>query len=129
MACDPQTLLTNAECFQCYGYGSMLDAMEVVLLCAIRDGNTSMACDPQSLLSEANCLICELGPIPGAFQAVRISLLCQIAAAGGGGGGGTIQVYEARDPAPPDNVNEAALNFPLGGGTLTQWSVDLQAWV
>lgn len=46
---------------------------------------------------------------------------------GGGGGGGTIQVYEGRDPAPPDDPTKAALNYPVGGGTLTQW--DGAAWV
>ena len=86
MACDPQTLVNNARCFQCYGQGEMFDAMEVVLLCAIIDGDTSMACDPQTLLDQASCLLCTIPP--GMFPAIRVSLLCQIAASGGGGGGG-----------------------------------------
>lgn len=48
---------------------------------------------------------------------------------GGGGGGGAVQVYENRDPAPPDDTTKAALSFPTGGGTLTQWSIVDQAWV
>ncbi len=86
MACDPQTLIEGARCFDCFGSnGVLLDAMEIVLLCAIRDGDTSMACDPQTLVSQSNCII-QCVPL-GMMQAVRIYLLCQIAAAGGGGGG------------------------------------------
>lgn len=48
---------------------------------------------------------------------------------GGGGGGGTIQVYEDRDPAAPDDPTKAAVSYPSGGGTLTQWDTVAQAWV
>ncbi len=44
-----------------------------------------MACDPQTLISQANCLFCNIPD--GMWNAVKLSLLCQIAAAGGGGGG------------------------------------------
>jgi len=120
MACDPQTLLNDARCFQCYGSGVMFDAMEVVLLCAILDGDTSMACDPQSLLSQANCLLCTIPP--GAFAAVRVSLLCQIAAAGGGGGGGTGGVTcSTADPvAAPTNV--CTLHYRTDNGSLWKWN-------
>ena len=40
-----------------------------------------------------------------------------------------IQVYEGRAPAPPDDPTQAALNFPTGGGTLSQWSPSAAAWV
>lgn len=48
---------------------------------------------------------------------------------GGSGGGGTgdVQVYMNRDPAPPDNVSLAAINYPTGGGAITQWNGS--AWV
>jgi hypothetical protein len=39
------------------------------------------------------------------------------------------QIYEGRYPALPDDVNLPALSFPTGGGGLSQWSVNLQAWV
>jgi hypothetical protein len=39
------------------------------------------------------------------------------------------QVYQGRDPAPPDDPTKAALNYPSGGGSLTQWDVGSQAWV
>lgn len=123
MACDPQTLINDARCFECFGMGRMFDAMEVVLLCAIVDGE-SMACDPQTLLSQANCLLCTIPD--GMWEPIKVSLLCQIAT-GGGGGSGAIQVYEGRDPAPPDDPTKAAVSYPVGGGALTQW--DGAAWV
>lgn len=76
MACDPNTLLAQAKCYDCNVSGSMYMAMEIVLLCAIRDG-TTIACDPQSIISQAACIEpC----IPyGMMPAVKIALLCQIA--------------------------------------------------
>ena len=47
---------------------------------------------------------------------------------GSGSAGGT-QVYENRDPAAPDDPTRAAINFPTGGGPITQWAPSLQAWV
>lgn len=64
-----------------------------------------------------------------ALWAIEQKILGALTDGGGGTGGGTIQVYENRDPAAPDDPNEAALSFPTGGGTLTQWSVSSQAWV
>jgi hypothetical protein len=52
-----------------------------------------------------------------------------IAQGGGSGPGGTIQVYEGRAPANPDDPTKAAVSFESGGGTLLQWSVIAQAWV
>jgi hypothetical protein len=56
--------------------GSMYSAIEIVLLCAIRD-RTPITCDPQTLIAQASCIeAC----IPyGMMPAVKISLLCQIA--------------------------------------------------
>lgn len=47
----------------------------------------------------------------------------------GGPGAEIEQVYENRDPAAPDDPSKAAISFPTGGGTMTQWSVADQAWV
>lgn len=58
-----------------------------------------------------------------------------LGALGGGSSGsggsifGTTQVYENRDPAAPDDPTKAAINFPTGGGPITQWSIASQAWV
>jgi hypothetical protein len=75
MACDPNTLLAAAKCFDCGMSGIMFDAVEIVLLCAIRDG-TSLACDPQTLLAQASCILSCIPP--GAMPAVKLSILCQI---------------------------------------------------
>lgn len=39
------------------------------------------------------------------------------------------QVYEGRAPNPPDDPARAALSFPIGGGSLQQWSPTLGTWV
>ncbi len=44
-------------------------------------------------------------------------------------GGATSQVYEGRDPAAPDDPTRAAINYPTGGGSITQWSIAGQIWV
>ena len=76
MACDPNTLIAAAKCFECNISGLMYDAVEIVLLCAIRDG-TASSCDPQTLVTQASCII---GCIPpGMMPAVKLSLLCEIA--------------------------------------------------
>jgi hypothetical protein len=84
MACDPNTLLAQAKCFNCNISGAMFDAVEIVLLCAINDGGT-VACDPQTLISQASCLFTCIPP--GMMPAVKLSLLCQILTGGGIGGG------------------------------------------
>jgi len=76
MACDPNTLLDQAKCFQCNLSGDMFMALEIVLLCKIRDGTTSN-CDPATLIAEASCIRCSL-PL-GSMSAVKVALLCQIA--------------------------------------------------
>jgi hypothetical protein len=76
MACDPNTLLDQAKCFQCIMSGDLLLSVEIVMLCAIRDG-TFIDCDPQALISQATCI---RACIPfGMLSAVKLSLLCQIA--------------------------------------------------
>lgn len=90
MACDPNTLMAQARCFQCIGTGDLIDAVEIVLLCAIRDG-TPMTCDPQALIALASCIH---GCIPiGMMQAVKAAILCDILCVG---------------PTAPSNVAAAA---------------------
>jgi hypothetical protein len=45
------------------------------------------------------------------------------------GAGVATQVYEGRDPLPPDDTTQPAISFPTGGGTLTQWPAGGPAWV
>lgn len=77
MACDPNQLLEDSKCFSCKydSLGVLYAAVEIRLLCAIRDGE-SLPCDPDFLANEARCI---LGCIPpGAMEAVKIRILCDI---------------------------------------------------
>ena len=95
----------------------MFDAMEVVLLCAILDGETGMACDPQTLISQANCLLCTVPP--GMWEAIKVSLLCQIAAGGGGGGGASIECTTGIPTTTP--TASCALAIDENDGTIFEW--------
>jgi hypothetical protein len=77
MACDPNTLLEQAKCYQCYAASGLLPALEIVLLCKIRDGTPPASCSPQTIISEAQCIFACIPP--GLMSAVKVSLLCQIA--------------------------------------------------
>lgn len=68
---------------ECFIPAGLQPAVLLVLLCAIRDGDTSMSCDPQALIDEANCLQCKI-PDGMMFPAL-ISVACTIAANGSGG--------------------------------------------
>ena len=75
MACDPNVLVEQAKCFQCALTGDLFAAVDILLLCAIRDG-TGLSCDPQALAAQASCI---RACIPtGMLAAVKLSLLCQI---------------------------------------------------
>jgi hypothetical protein len=79
MACDPNTLLAQARCYQCLLTGDLFPAVEIVLLCAWRD-RTVLACDPQTLVAQASCI---RSCIPyGMMPAVKAALLCDIASGG-----------------------------------------------
>ena len=79
MACDPNTLLEQAKCYQCLLTGDLFPAVEIVLLCAWRDGDT-ISCDPQALVSQASCI---RSCIPlGMMPAVKTALLCDILCVG-----------------------------------------------
>ncbi len=77
MACDPDALLDQAKCHLCLIPPGMMETVEVVLLCAIRDGNI-IGCEPQELIDQSFCLWCKLGPIPGAIGALKVSILCDL---------------------------------------------------
>lgn len=68
--------MAQAKCYDCMYQPGMAAAVEIVLLCAIRDG-TAISCDPQALIAQANCIM-RCIPI-GMLPAVKIALLCQIA--------------------------------------------------
>lgn len=77
MACEPSTILSQGACFQCLLTGNLIVAAEIVLLCALRDGEP-IPTDPQALVSRAGCI---LACIPtGMLNAVKLAILCDIAA-------------------------------------------------
>jgi hypothetical protein len=79
-SCAPQDLLTGTECWLCLP-PLVQQAIRIVLLCAIKNGDT-VICDPQTLQNEANCI---LSCVPmGSMAAVEIKLLCDIANNSGG---------------------------------------------
>lgn len=47
---------------------------------------------------------------------------------GGSGGVGVKEVYLDRDPLPPDDPTQEAVNYRTDLGSWTQWSVASQAW-
>ena len=91
MPCDPNTLLAQSKCYQCLLTGDLFAAVEIVLLCAWRDG-TVLSCDPQTLVAQASCI---RSCIPfGMMPAVKLAILCDIASCVG--------------PTAPSNVAAAA---------------------
>lgn len=46
-----------------------------------------------------------------------------------GAGGGVQQVYQGRNPSPPDDPTIPAIDFPVGGGGMTEWDVPSQQWL
>jgi len=76
MPCDPNTLLAQATCYRCLLIGDLFPAVEIVLLCAWRDGE-AISCDPQALVAQASCIRSCIPP--GMMAAVKTAILCDIA--------------------------------------------------
>lgn len=87
---DPQTLLTAANCYSCFGSDrGLMELLKLGLLKQILIAQNPMAAtDPQSLLSQANCYSC-FANSPGIATLLELALLAQIAANGSTGGGGS----------------------------------------
>lgn len=59
MATDAQSLLTESECYLCFGTEGMLDLMELALLRQLRlNQNPEADTSPQTLLNDAKCYAC-----------------------------------------------------------------------
>lgn len=71
VACDPQSLLELAKCFEGCTSPGQRDAMKVYLLAIIAGVNP----DPVALMEASRCMTCLL---PGQTQAVISYLLCTI---------------------------------------------------
>jgi hypothetical protein len=108
--------------FNCIPPGAIWYAILAALI-DISNGD-DVPTDVNTLMSEAACL--ENCIPPGL---VPYQILTAIMGLSGSTGGGTIQVYIGRDPAPPDDPTKAAVSYPAGGGSLSQWNVGTAAWV
>lgn len=80
---DPQTLFTQAACYDCYGISeAQRSLMELALLAQIvKAKSPSTPTDPATLLAAANCYTC-YGASAGALQLMKLALLAQIVALG-----------------------------------------------
>ncbi len=76
MACDPDALLESAKCYLCTVPRGLAPYAEIALLCAVRDGDTSVCADVQAVIAAAVCLECKI-PL-GMTPYVRLAILCDI---------------------------------------------------
>lgn len=96
MAVDAQTLLTEAQCYECFASnGYMLNLMKLSLLRQILLAQNPMAdTTPQALLAAANCYTCYAGN-DYALKLMELALLAQIVGGGSGtGGAGLVGVVD-----------------------------------
>lgn len=131
MACDTAVILNDAACLQCAVPPGMVGYVALALMCAIRDGDTSMACDPAALLEEARCLQCAIPQ--GMMGYVQLSVLCDIASGGGGGGGGQVMEYTGADPTadglvPTDPTQPAIAYKDDGSLPIFVWNTTTNIW-
>jgi hypothetical protein len=84
MASDPQSLLTQAQCYQCYASDrGMMTLLKLALLQQIvLAQNPGAATDAQSLLTAANCFSC-YGANPGLMMLLKLALLQETDVAAG----------------------------------------------
>lgn len=86
MACDPQTIITDAKAFGGQSEPRLLGMMVYLLGQWLKQLNPSADVTPQALSNAAECYTCGL-TWKGLYGAM-VYLLCLIEAQGGGGGGG-----------------------------------------
>lgn len=119
-ATDPQSLLTAANCYSCYGnIPGLMQLMRLALLQQILlNQNPMAAVDPESLLSQANCYSC-FGVGAGELKLMELALLAQIANNGStGGGGGAVTSLVAGTNitlSPPTGLGAVTINAASGG--------------
>lgn len=77
MNTDPQTLMSNAQCYVCEGV-STFQALKLALLAQISVAhNPANQTDPQSLMAQAKCFACYSNASIG--KLMELALLAQIA--------------------------------------------------
>lgn len=91
MACDPQTLVTDARCL----VQGMSERQLLASLVCILAVQNSMACDPATLVADSKCLWTSMSERQ--LLASAVLMLCT----GGGGGGGTNYLIIRDEPTFP----------------------------
>lgn len=126
MACDLATLISDGKCYRYLPEPIQL-AIALRLMCALRDGDTTMACTPEALVQESQCLAAK---IPREMLvAAMLPVLCDIAAAGGGGGGGGGVSCGSGAPAnPPSDVTTCAFYMDESADALYYWNATAGEW-
>lgn len=79
MATDPQSLLSQANCFSCFGSDrGMMELLKLALLKQLVLAENPMAAtDAPTLLAQSNCYSC-YGSSPGIMQLLELGLLAQL---------------------------------------------------
>jgi hypothetical protein len=126
VTCTPTSLEAAAKCFVSLS-SLQLKEIQIRLLCAIINGETSMVCTPTVLMANATCFVSLSAQ---QMDAIMTYLLCQIASTGGGGGGSTQIVTYTVDPpaAPPDPASPAIAYDPTGALPTKGWNISTLAW-
>jgi hypothetical protein len=127
-ATAPQTLLTGANCFECYG-ASAVQMMRLAILSNILTTLNPMAeTDPQSLITYGKCFECYGASI---VNMMELALLDQISANVSTSGSGEIVPYTTTGPTAdgvlPANLDGEAIAVKPGGSTFT-WDSANHVW-
>lgn len=125
--CDTQTLMADASCFNCFGYGD-IKLVEAALLCRILRALDPVAtCNVNELLSEAQCFFCLS---PQQWELVKLQLLCNISdSIEGGAIGGSMDCGVADPVNPPTDPTKCSMYANTTNNSLWYWNNVAAAWV
>lgn len=73
MACDPQTLVSDAKCIEC----AVPEGMRLAVLISLAAQIAGVSANSQTLTTNAQCIECNIPP--GLYLPVLIALACEIA--------------------------------------------------
>lgn len=124
--CNTQDLMTEANCFACFGHGDG-SMVEMALLCRILKAlNPVATCNVNSLLSEAQCFLCLS---PQQWELVKLQLLCNISSAITGGAMSSMSCGPA-DPVPaPTDPTKCSMYANTTTNSLWFWNNATASWV
>ena len=131
--CDTQSLMGEASCFNCFGYGD-IKLVEAALLCRILKAiNPVATCNVNELVAEAQCFMCLS---PQQWELVKLQLLCNINSAlggdsggGGGGLGNPVACGIANPVNPPADPTKCAIYLNTTVNSLWYWNNATASWV